>query len=281
LKIDIKKTSLLCLVFIVSCTNMIKYPSSSSKISLAQLQEAIHLAKLSSLVYEKPDVFHTEISDLTLFGREKALKQNWFLQTLDDKQVIGIQGTANLENVLVDANYFEKDDKLLGVKLHAGFRESAYLIYNKVEAELDKSKPITFTGHSLGAATATIMGMIAHAKGFRVKVINFGQPMVTDKEGSKKYKDFPNFRVVNQSDPVPRVPPVTLLSLIMGEYTHFGNELHLQGAGKYEYYLTGSGVGKLKNQFWRRIGELDLKNHFIKNYIANLNSISSRIQSAN
>ena len=57
-------------------------------------------------------MFHTEIPDLTLFGREKALKQNWFLQTLDDKQVVGIQGTANLENVLVDANYFEKDDKL-------------------------------------------------------------------------------------------------------------------------------------------------------------------------
>ena len=171
------------------------------KINHDELKNIIMLSQLSAKAYLSIDEIRKEVPNLILSGRDERLQLNWFLQEFPDEQVFSVEGTNNFVSFLIDINFFEKHDELLGIRLHEGFRESAYRLYAHIEKRLDKSKLITFTGHSLGAASTTIMGMIAQAKGFNVRVVSFAQPRVTDAAGAKKYENFPLIRVVNKRDP--------------------------------------------------------------------------------
>jgi len=74
------------------------------------------------------------------------------------------------------------------------------------------SCPVYFTGHSLGAATVTIMLTTIFERGLLSfptypHIYTFGQPRV----GNKKFSElavsyFTQYRIVNQRDPIPHVP---------------------------------------------------------------------------
>ncbi len=126
-------------------------------------------------------------------------------------QYIAIRGTSNFKNVILDASFSKRHNRQFQINLHAGFKKSAKWIFRAVEPELDKSKPVYITGHSLGGAIAAILDGYLRSAGFTVKrVVTFGQPRVTDKFGSSVLQlDAINFRflrVVHEKDAVSLVP---------------------------------------------------------------------------
>ncbi|KAJ7747181.1 alpha/beta-hydrolase [Mycena maculata] len=117
------------------------------------------------------------------------------------------------------------------IQVHSGFQQTfertADGLLSGVQAGLAKYgvSKVSVTGHSLGAALATMTGAMirsAVAPSVDVVITTFGLP----RGGNKAWADFldsnaPVTFVTNQNDPVPTVPP-----LLFG-YTHSSGEIHV------------------------------------------------------
>jgi hypothetical protein len=161
---------------------------------------------------------------------------NYFLsEDVSSVQTIGIRGTANLENVMLDLSVSLLPDDELGIKLHEGFAAGAKAVYGDVKPYLSKEKPIHITGHSLGGAAAVVLAMYLTQEGYQVEqVITFGQPKVTNVTGAGQFEDLPLIRVVTPNDIVPLVPPISPLQIKdLDIYWHMGVEVILMGNGEY------------------------------------------------
>ena len=249
-----------------------------------KIKNIIMLALLSEKTYLSIDEIQKKVPNLILSGRDKTLQQNWFLQEFSDEQIFSAEGTNTSAegtnaflSFFVDLKLIEKCDELLGIRLHKGFRKSAYRLYGHIEDYLDKSKLITFTGHSLGGASAIIMGMIAQSKDFNVRVITFGQPRITDSEGSQKYQDFPLTRVVSKKDLIPNLPPSFPFQKDSHKYAHFGHETYLENNPSYSLSdLENDLAYRAANWFVRfliKSNFFNLKFHAMSRYIINLKSL--------
>jgi len=96
------------------------------------------------------------------------------------------------------------------------------------ELSTRKTRPVWITGHSLGAALATLA---AHRYGAAQVLYSFGSPLVGDAEFRNRFRAT-HFRVVNNTDIVTRVPPEAL------GYRHVGDMISIDGTGR----VTGSPV---------------------------------------
>jgi hypothetical protein len=111
--------------------------------------------------------------------------------------------------------------------VHAGFQRSLDEIwkdlYNHVEAI--RGKTIWFTGHSLGAALATIAAA-RFENGTIDGLYTFGSPRVGD-DVFKASFTVPYYRFVNNADIVPHVP----LPSFLAKYAHVGDLRFIDSAG--------------------------------------------------
>jgi triacylglycerol lipase len=89
------------------------------------------------------------------------------------------------------------------------------------ELSAQKERPVWFTGHSLGAALATLA---ADRYGKSRGLYTFGSPRVGDIEFRTRFKTT-YYRFVNDDDIVTRVPPEVL------GYRHVGNRIFIDGNG--------------------------------------------------
>lgn len=196
---------------------------------------------------------------------------NYVLATNDDKKqhLLAIRGTANAENVMVDATFVLVHDKLTGVDIHQGFLLSARDIYQQVKPLIKPGYRLDTIGHSLGGATALVVAMIHDAQGDSVgEVITFGQPKVTNISGSRKFNHLKVTRIVTVKDMVPLVPPVDPLDFMnLSIFWHMGTEIILY---KDNRYSTLSGMNSMLRaaDFLNDVpSEQHLKNHFMSTYI--------------
>ncbi|KAI0769615.1 alpha/beta-hydrolase [Trametes elegans] len=159
-----------------------------------------------------------------------------------DTIVVAHQGTEpkNFLSVLNDIKIgqVDADTKILpnatdDVKLHDGFSDAqartADIVLSTVQSALEStgSKKVVVTGHSLGAAIASIDGMMLRMKldpSIFVNTVVFGLPRV----GNQAWADLVDSTlgssftfVTNQKDPVPLVPPQEL------QFQHPSNEVHI------------------------------------------------------
>ena len=120
--------------------------------------------------------------------------------TADDVVIVAFRGTNSIER-------FPQNLKLLlepegEGKVHGGYREAVDLVWPRLSKHL-ADRPAWFTGHSLGGGLA----LVAAARYPQTRgVVTFGAPRVGDRD----YRDAfpaPAFRVVNNSDLVPDLPP--------------------------------------------------------------------------
>jgi triacylglycerol lipase len=184
-------------------------------------------------------------------------------------QLISIAGTANLENVLLDADYTQDYSPELKAPLHRGFAKAARLIYTDVKPHLLAGYQVQITGHSLGGAEALILGMMMKAAGTpAASIITFGQPKVTYQAGVDAYKDLPLTRVVNQNDVIPAMPPVP--------YRHIGPELVLFPGPTYsvvqERPINPAEIVAAWQALQHHQTPAALPDHYIANYLTNLES---------
>jgi triacylglycerol lipase len=121
----------------------------------------------------------------------------------------------------------------VGTRWHQGFIRALNEIWDPVfaavQAERKKSdRPLWVTGHSLGGALAMMAGWRFKRKFVPVhQIYTYGAPMVGDVEASAAIdREFGKkvYRYVNDQDPVPRLPTVSLMA---NEYGHCQKEVLL------------------------------------------------------
>lgn len=208
-----------------------------------------------------------DFNALTLKIREslynKETDTRAFIATSPDRIIIAFKGTTSTQNFFTDIKVLHRslpqvigptrrkspetaaDDRRVSdvlhsrkfkkAKVHAGFVEA----YNSIKEQLmnatealleEKSRPIYFTGHSLGGALATLssldVSLTLDVPGSKIVVSTFGSPRV----GNKLFQDIydatipMNWRVVAGGDIVSRLPKIG--------YEHVGKKVILSTAGE-------------------------------------------------
>ncbi len=105
------------------------------------------------------------------------------------------------------------------VLVHRGFKRALNSVWTAIDRALDRiDDPVFYTGHSLGAALATL----AAARRSPQAVYAFGSPRVGDERFVDKLKSVPVYRVVCGSDIVASVPPESLGFRHAGEEHRIG-----------------------------------------------------------
>jgi len=95
-----------------------------------------------------------------------------------------------------------------GGSVHRGFQTALRKVWADVEEVLDGlgDLPVWFTGHSLGAALATVAA--AHRANLAsTRLVTFGSPRVGDQDFVRLLENVPVFRYVDGADIVTMVPP--------------------------------------------------------------------------
>ncbi|VAW51758.1 hypothetical protein MNBD_GAMMA05-62 [hydrothermal vent metagenome] len=190
------------------------------------------------------------------------------------QHIIAVRGTANAENIMIDAAFVLVPDKLSGIKIHQGFLLSATDIYQNVKQKINPEYTINTIGHSLGGAVAIILAMMFDAQGYHVnEVITFGQPKVTNISGSRHFEHLNVTRLVTPKDVVPLVPPLDPMDLMnLSIFWHQGTEIILY-TDKQFAVLTGIASVMRAKDFLNDIpGEQHINNHFMSTYIRRLTS---------
>ena len=236
---------------------------------------ALQHAERSAAAYSPPGQIQKQFgSNAKLTVRELPdIDVLAFVETHDEQKLqwVAVRGTANLENAKLDAEYTKQTHTEVGVPLHEGFWKSSDAVYNAIRPLLSNDYETRVTGHSLGGAIAAILMMRFHNEGIPLgQCVTFGQPKVTDEKGVERYRDLPLLRVINNEDPVPLVPPLTLISAIHGAYRHFGSEVLLEKDSAYKYFPEHQGERFDVTSFWTHLGRENVEDHHVARYVANV-----------
>jgi pimeloyl-ACP methyl ester carboxylesterase len=92
-----------------------------------------------------------------------------------------------------------------GHRVHAGFRDAYASIRSEIDEWLARAPdlPLFVTGHSLGAAMATLMAAVRA----EAQLVTFGSPVVGDRAFASQFDDRPVRRYLDCNDIVATVPP--------------------------------------------------------------------------
>jgi predicted lipase len=147
------------------------------------------------------------------------------------------------------------------VDVHSGFKAQLDAIWDEIEVELAKlTCPVFYTGHSLGAALATL----AAARHPPQAVYAFGSPLVGNSAFARMTARLPIHRVVDGSDIVTVVPPKKF------GFVHVGTE-HRIGTSAAKPRLTTLIVGALRSiMSIHKHPPKYLADHAPKNYVERL-----------
>jgi hypothetical protein len=155
---------------------------------------------------DEPDQVRPGLSDL--FGRVDFPSLRFEPKT--------VQFLSN--DVLADVKFRKVPfDDSRDVEVHRGFLGEINKIWNPISSDIKQHAgmvPTWVTGHSLGAAMATLAGMRHAFEG----VVTFGEPRVGINI-ERAFKAREHIRYVNGDDPVAKVPPEKMFG-----YDHHGVE---------------------------------------------------------
>ena len=181
-----------------------------------------------------------------------------------DELWFAFRGTepAVLNDVLADLKVF-KNTAHAGGKVHGGFQEEVNDLWLDVVNELSKNdklktpKKVYFTGHSLGAAMATIAATRTPAEA----LFTFGSPRVGGPLFIKNIK-CPHMRCMNNNDIVCRIPPAWL------GFRHHGEMIYFSRDGKLAKGPTWSDMFYGIFNSWKRFKFFDgVVDHGMPNYV--------------
>jgi len=209
--------------------------------TLLDAGNAYWMARLSKVVYlkksednqapdEKAILADLKAQDdkfISVFGTDKNSAQAALIEH-EDYICLAFRGTDEVADWLDNINAFSTK-KLFG-EFHRGFWKSVEDVWQPLMERLEvcqvnKKRPVFFTGHSLGGAMATIAAarFIQQDRPF-TSVYTFGQPRALTRDTARIFniecKDR-YFRFHNNNDIVTRVP-----ARLMG-YSHIGSYLYI------------------------------------------------------
>lgn len=211
------------------------------------LKEALFCAKLSRWVYGDIEAenhlaklqnlklgISQKVSSIKVLNEKDNQGVSFFL---NDSLYVVFRGTETDEfaDIKKDLKFFPKKTttQKATVRIHEGFSDSFDEIkltkfYLNLLDEMKVAKRVFVTGHSLGAAIATLLAgeLQEEFTDQRISLITFGSPRVGDRRLKRAFKKLPHLRVVNNRDIVTEIPPRWFL------YRHQGFSAYFDYAGK-------------------------------------------------
>ncbi len=189
-----------------------------------RLENAAVMAELSRLVY-RHDCEEDEVPPQP--GREYFLQRaglrqrRFFLSRATDTQgvlveseepplytVLVFRGTEQrIKDFATDLEIRSQPLTAEGMSVHSGFASALDSVWDEILSELSAlTSPVFYTGHSLGAALATLAAWRRAPRA----LYTFGSPMVGNAEFVNALRDVPTHRVVDGEDIIPTLPPEAL-----------------------------------------------------------------------
>ena len=177
------------------------------------LKKANQMAGFASLVYSDYDVVLNNLRDQGI--TDWAWFDNDGTQAFacrkhkSNEILIVFRGTEpdQMKDILADLKAWRKPAREKGL-VHFGFAQALDKVYDNIVHWIDEQKlddaTITCTGHSLGAALATIMASRLDAN----ELYTFGSPRVGNRDFVKEMKKdgVKHYRFVNNNDVVTSIP---------------------------------------------------------------------------
>jgi triacylglycerol lipase len=176
----------------------------------------------------------TGVTAAVSVGRRIEVFFGFLLESDEDSILVfrGTQRTAEwIGNVYaVQQPYLDPRTGASIGQIHTGFRRIADAIINPLAVDavrqINPTKPCYVSGHSLGAALATVLALDIALNvpilQSQLQVYVYASPRVGNPEFARSYaKILPNsFRITNLADPIPTMPPTKLRA----EFVHVGEE---------------------------------------------------------
>lgn len=178
------------------------------------------MAEISRLIYKRETAEDPEFRGRTRnqFLNEVGLEEIQFIHQSPAQcaivrardrsfTVLVFRGSHNLGDWLTNMNTAPDEWRPHPGRVHKGFRNALKSVIDEIDSALkDVSGPLYYTGHSLGAALATLAA--AHRP--PLAVYAFGSPRVGDPEFLETLGRTKVYRVVNSRDLVATAPPAEL-----------------------------------------------------------------------
>ncbi len=208
-----------------------KFVHDTTKFSL---QNAHSLALAAGLAYESEKKIKSTVIDEWKFKDFKFFdtdETQAFVMANNNMIVVSFRGTepTKIEDWLTDLNFNYVDGPLEG-RVHDGFFTALNNVWQKLERTIsrfraNKPKSLWITGHSLGAAVATLAVAKLRDQDRPVDgLYTFGQPRTGDRTFARnfnmEFKPYA-FRFVNNNDIVTRVPPRAMKFSHVGTFRYF------------------------------------------------------------
>ncbi|ROV90666.1 hypothetical protein VPNG_10117 [Cytospora leucostoma] len=133
--------------------------------------------------------------------------------------VVSVRGSMSLVSWIGDVIWAHESSSICeGCWAHFGFLYAYHEIASSVNTSLASairlfpSYKITVTGHSLGGAVATLLGMHVRDAGHDADIYTYGSPRVGNEALARHITNQPgsNYRVTHLADAVARLPPMQL-----------------------------------------------------------------------
>lgn len=243
---------------------------------LNRWDRALIAAKLSALAYKNEKQVVPAAKKLGFPWAKLISRDGAEVLIAKDRNDIwfAFRGTepSKLNDVMADLNVIKNTAKA-GGKVHSGFQKEVNDLWVDIVNELEHNdqlkvrKDVYFTGHSLGAAMATI----AATRYPRAEELHtFGSPRVGGKHFIKNIK-IPHFRFQNNNDIVCRIPPAWLGFRHHGEMIYFDRNGDLSSGPTWTDLLYG-----ILNS-WKRFKFFDgIVDHGIPNYVKAIGKIKRK-----
>lgn len=249
--------------------------------TLPFLEQSMIFATFSSHAYlnreQGTKTFNECGFDATLIDVDGS--QAWFLRN-DHDLVLVCRGTEPTEfkDIASDLK-FKPVTSATGTKyVHRGFKESVDNIWpdlQEIANDYGKTRTIWCTGHSLGAAMATLAAyrlQKAEDLPSPEALFTYGSPKVGTKAYIEKITNtgLQHYRFVNNADIVTRVP--------MWPYQHFGDMQYMNHYGHLRAMTAWQVTKDRLRGFWVGIkrGEINyFTNHSIERYAKNLTILAA------
>lgn len=196
--------------------------------------EARLAVKLSRLAYQNADSARTGVEALGLgdFTFFDAASTQAFTATGNGRRYLAFRGTETDRppDWIRDAQFSPMEGEF-GTEVHSGFHNALNEIWDEVSAALAGTDPVVPTGHSLGAALATLAAARLQDSGRDVEgVYTFGQPRSGQGAFATEFNrrlENVTYRFINHIDLVTRVP------LLVQGYRHVGRRMYFDESGTF------------------------------------------------
>lgn len=205
----------------------------------------------------------------THYGARKGT--NAYLAIAPEFAVLTFRGTEDPQDWLADVKFLPQRWSP-GGKVHRGFKQALGAVWRDVRTDLKAlSFPCYYTGHSLGAALATLAASRLRPEA----LITFGSPRVGDGEFVRTLNNIDATRYVDCSDIVTELPPALLGFRHAGKLHYIGRNRRVSVEPADEKMTADRRRAKLgyqKSHAWKPGNVLlrELADHAPINYVSAL-----------